>query len=85
MDVKSIVFLLGGAVVSWKSTKQASISKSTMEVELIALDTTCIEADRLRNLLTELALVRKPLPPMSIHCYNKVAIDLIKQRIQMLK
>ena len=40
-DIKSTsgyVFTLGGVVVSWKSSKQTCIAKSTMESEFIALD-----------------------------------------------
>ena len=39
-DTKSTsgyVFTLGGATVSWKSSKQTCISRSTMESEFIAL------------------------------------------------
>ncbi|GJZ12742.1 hypothetical protein Tco_0547972, partial [Tanacetum coccineum] len=32
------VFTLGGATISWKSSKQTVIAKSTMESEFIALD-----------------------------------------------
>ena len=32
------VFTLGGAAVSWKSSKQTVIARSTMESEFIALD-----------------------------------------------
>ena len=32
------VFILGGATVSWKSSKQIVITRSTMEYEFIALD-----------------------------------------------
>ena len=31
-------FTLGGAIVSWKSSKQTVIARSTMESEFIALD-----------------------------------------------
>ena len=40
-DTKSIsgyVFTLSGAVVSWKSSKQTCIARSTMESKFIALD-----------------------------------------------
>ena len=40
-DVKSTsgyVFILGGGVVSWKSSKQTCIARSTMESKFIALD-----------------------------------------------
>ena len=32
------VFTLGGAAVSWKSSKQTVITRSTMEAEFVALD-----------------------------------------------
>ena len=40
-DVKSTscyVFMLGGGAVSWKSSKQTCLARSTMESEFIALD-----------------------------------------------
>ena len=48
LDVKSTtgyIFMLGGAAISWDSKKQTVISRSTTESKLIALDTTCIEAE----------------------------------------
>ena len=57
-DVKSTsgyVFILGGGAVSWKSSKQACIARSTMESELIALDKVGEEAEWLRNLLEDIA------------------------------
>jgi uncharacterized membrane protein len=39
------VFTLGGVVVSWRSCKQTILTRSTMEAELAALDTTIVEAD----------------------------------------
>ena len=47
-DTKSTsgyVFTLGGATVSWKSSKQTCISRSTMEYEFIALDKVGEEAE----------------------------------------
>uniref|UniRef100_A0A2N9EQN5 Integrase catalytic domain-containing protein n=1 Tax=Fagus sylvatica TaxID=28930 RepID=A0A2N9EQN5_FAGSY len=47
-DTKSTsgyVFTLGGAAVSWKSSKQTCIARSTMESEFIALDKAGEEAD----------------------------------------
>ncbi|KAK8914272.1 Protein FAR1-RELATED SEQUENCE 5 [Platanthera zijinensis] len=79
LDVKSttgFVFLLGGVVISWASTKQTVISKSTMKSELIALDTTCAEAEWIKNLLSEIPLLAKPIPVISLHCDNKSVIDL---------
>ena len=48
IDVKSTsgyVFILGGGVVSWKSSKQTCIAHSTMESESIALDKASEEAE----------------------------------------
>ncbi|GJU06330.1 hypothetical protein Tco_1122760 [Tanacetum coccineum] len=43
------VFTLGGAPISWKSSKQTIIAKSTMESEFIALDKCEEEAEWLRQ------------------------------------
>ncbi|RVW54338.1 Retrovirus-related Pol polyprotein from transposon TNT 1-94 [Vitis vinifera] len=39
------VFILSGSAVSWKSTKQTYITRSTMEAEFIALEKTSFEAE----------------------------------------
>ena len=39
------VFTLGGAAVSWKSSKQTLLARSTMESEFIALDKAAEEAE----------------------------------------
>ena len=47
-DVKSTsgyVFIFGGGVVSWKSSKQTYIARSTMGSEFIALDKAGEEAE----------------------------------------
>ena len=47
-DVKSTsgyVFILGGGAVSWKSSKQTCIARSTIESEFIALDKAGEEAE----------------------------------------
>ena len=53
------VFTFGGGVVSWRSCKQTILTRSTMEAELTALDTTTIEAEWLRELLMYLLVVEK--------------------------
>lgn len=42
------VVTLGGATVSWKSSKQICITSSTMQFEFIALDTAVDEAEWLQ-------------------------------------
>nr|GEX24923.1 retrovirus-related Pol polyprotein from transposon TNT 1-94 [Tanacetum cinerariifolium] len=45
------VFTLGGAAVSWKSSKQTINTRSTMKAEFIALDKTAEEVEWLRSFL----------------------------------
>ena len=46
---------------------------------MIALDTTCIEVEWLRDLLIDIPLMANPLPPISIMCDCKSAIDKCMQ------
>ena len=59
IDLKSTlghVFLFGGEAIQWKFAKQKLNAKSTMKVELIALDSTCTEAKRIKNFFRRLLL-----------------------------
>ncbi|OMO62209.1 Zinc finger, CCHC-type [Corchorus capsularis] len=76
-DTKSTsgyVFTLAGAVVSWKSSKQTVIARSTMESEFIALDKYGEEAERLRHFLEDIPKWEKPVPLICIHCDSQSAI-----------
>jgi hypothetical protein len=68
------VFTLGGATISWRSCKQTILTRSTMEVELIALDTATVEADWLHELLMDLPIVEKPLSIILMNCDNQTVI-----------
>jgi hypothetical protein len=68
------VFTLGGAIVSWRSCKQKILTRSTMKVELTALDTTTMEADWLHELLMDLPIVEKHLPGVLMNCDNQMVI-----------
>ena len=64
-DTKSTsgyVFTIGGEAVSWKSSKQTCIARSTMESEFIALDKAGEEAEWLRNFLEDIPIWPKPVP-----------------------
>ncbi|XP_070050486.1 secreted RxLR effector protein 161-like [Nicotiana tomentosiformis] len=50
------VFTLGAGAISWKSSKQTCIARSTMETEFIALELVGQEAEWLRNLLVDVSL-----------------------------
>ncbi|XP_074297424.1 secreted RxLR effector protein 161-like [Silene latifolia] len=62
------VFLLGGGAISWASKKQTCITSLTMESEFIALAAADKEAEWLRNLVYEIPVWPRPIPPISIHC-----------------
>ncbi|KAF5947104.1 hypothetical protein HYC85_017332 [Camellia sinensis] len=68
------VFTLGGAAVSWKSSKQTCIARSTMESEFIALDKAGEEAEWLRHFLEDIPIWPKSVPAICIHCDNQSAI-----------
>jgi len=68
------VFTLAGSAVSWKSSKQTVIARSTMESEFIALDKCGEEAEWLRHFLEDIPKWDKPVPPIKIHCDSQSAI-----------
>ena len=51
-----------------------------MEAELIALASASEEAKWLRDLLYEIPLWEKPIPPILIHCDSTAAIGRVKNR-----
>ena len=48
------MFLLGGATISWKSSKQTCVTLSTAEAEYIALSAASQEAMWLQQLMSDL-------------------------------
>ena len=79
------VFTLGGGAVSWKSCKQTILTRSTMEAELTALDTSGVEARWLRDLLMDLPLVDKPVPAILMNCDNQTVITKVKSSKDNMK
>ena len=73
-STSGFVFMLGGAAVSWKSSKQTCIARSTMESEFIALDKAGEEAEWLRHFLEDIPNWPKPVPAICIHCDSQSAI-----------
>ncbi|XP_019184277.1 PREDICTED: uncharacterized protein LOC109179168 [Ipomoea nil] len=64
----------GQALISWKSKKQATISRSSSEAEYRALAATACEVQWLIYLLSELGL--HPKAPAAIYCDSKSAIAI---------
>ena len=79
------VFTLGGGAVYWKSCKQTILTRSTMEAELTALDTATVEAEWLRELLMDLPMVEKPIPPILMNCDNQTVIVKINSSKDNMK
>ncbi|KAH9670173.1 hypothetical protein KPL70_016878 [Citrus sinensis] len=75
------VFTLAGAAVSWRSSKQTVIARSTMESEFIALDKCGEEAEWLRNFLEGIPKWPKPVPTICIHCDSQSAIGRAKSNM----
>jgi hypothetical protein len=71
------VFTIGGAAVSWRSRKQTILTKSTMEVELVALESATTEAEWLKELLMDLPMVAKLVPAILLHCDNQSVITIV--------
>ncbi|GMI95547.1 hypothetical protein HRI_003224000 [Hibiscus trionum] len=75
------VFTLGGAAISWKSSKQTCIARSTIESEFIALDLAGQEVEWLRSLLADIPLWGSPTPPVSLLCDSQAAICVAKSQV----
>jgi hypothetical protein len=69
------VFTLGGGAVSWGSKKQTCAADSTMASEFIALAAGSKEAEWLRDLLLEIPIWSKPMPPIIIHCDSQSTLS----------
>ncbi|KAL4202217.1 hypothetical protein AMTRI_Chr02g262560 [Amborella trichopoda] len=68
------IFTLAGSAISWGSTKQTCISRSTTESKFFALDLTFEEAEWLKNVLYDLAIWSKLIPTITIYCDNHATI-----------
>ena len=74
LSTTGYVFTLGNGAIYWKSKKQQTIAKSTMEAELIALSSASEEAGWLHDLLFEIPMWERPIPPILIHCDSTATI-----------
>ena len=68
------VFTQGGVAVSWKSSKQTVIARSTMESEFIELDKCREEVEWLSHFLEDIPRWPKLVPPICIHCGSQSTI-----------
>ena len=68
------MFTLRIAAVSWKSSKQTVIARSTMEYEFVALDKCGEKAEWLRHFLEDIPRWLNSVPSICIHCDSQSAI-----------
>ena len=73
------VFILNGAAVSWRSSKQSVIAASTTEAEYVAAAEAAQEGVWMREFMIELGVVPSALDPMVIYCDNTGAITNAKE------
>ena len=75
------MFTLVGGVVSWKSSKQTYIARSTMESELVALEKAGSEAEWLRSLLIDIPLYTNSIASICMHYDCQAIIARAKNKI----
>lgn len=63
-SVSGWCMFLGSSLISWKSKKQACVSKSSTESEYRAMSSACSEITWLRGLLGELGVPQLTLTPL---------------------
>ncbi|KAL6335793.1 hypothetical protein AAG906_039556 [Vitis piasezkii] len=69
------VFTLGDATVSWKSSKQMVIARSTMEYEFVTLDKHGKEVEWLHHFLEDITRWPKQVPPICMHCDSQSSTE----------
>ena len=75
------VFTLAGEAVSWKSSKQTCIARSTMEAKLVALEKAGSEVEWLRSLVIDIPLFTNSIASVCIHCDCQATITRAKSKI----
>ena len=79
------VFMLNGGAVSWKSSKQDTVSDSTTEAEYIAASEAAKEGVWLRKFFMELGVVQGSSNPLEVYCDNSGAIAQAREPRQHQK
>ncbi|KAK2577746.1 hypothetical protein KPH14_012773, partial [Odynerus spinipes] len=77
-----MVLLIGNDPVQWKSSKQKSLSTSTMEAEYVSLANGTKEILWLSMFFKELDLTKFVPGTIKMNCDNRAAIDFSKNRVE---
>ena len=73
------VFTINGGAVSWKSSKQETVTDSTTEAEYIAALEAAKEGVWIRKFLIELGVFPNASSPLGLYCDNSGAIAQAKE------
>ncbi|KAK3019009.1 hypothetical protein RJ639_003617 [Escallonia herrerae] len=73
-SVTGYCIFLGNSIVSWKSKKQANVSRSSAEAEYRVMANTCLELTWLRYILQDLRVPQ--VAPTRLFCYNQAALHI---------
>ncbi|CAD6239581.1 unnamed protein product [Miscanthus lutarioriparius] len=73
------VFTINGGAVSWKSSKQETVSDSTAEAEYIVASESAKEGVWMRRFLIELGVFPNAYSPLNLHCDSNGAIAQAKE------
>ena len=73
------VFTINGGAVSWKSSKQETVTDSTIEAEYIVASRAAKEGVWMRRFLIELGVFPNASSPLNLHCDNNGAIAQAKE------
>ena len=73
------VFTINGGAVSWKSSKQETVTDSTTEAEYIAASESAKEGVWIRKFLIELGVFPNASSPLNLYCDNNGAIAQAKE------
>jgi len=73
------VYVINGGAVSWKSSKQETVTDSTAEAEYIAASEAAKEGVWMRRFLIELGVFPNASGPLNLHCDNNGAIAQAKE------
>jgi len=78
-SVTGYVVLLNHSPISWKSKKQSTVARSSIEAEYRAMAQATAEITWLVGLLTELGVSQ--LQPVTLHCDNQSALHIARNPV----
>ena len=73
------MFILNGGAVSWRSSKQSVVAKSSTEAEYVAASSAASEAVWMKEFLSELGVVPSASRSLAMYCDNIGAFSLAKE------